>query len=197
MNIEEGEVAVNVARKAVEAEVMDKIEEDFHLPGTFREDRGVFVSLHTFPSMDLRGCIGYPDPVMPLSKAILLAGSSVCHDPRFPPLRIDELDRVVVEVSVLTPPQEIVIADQARLPGAIEVGRDGLIVELPPFRGLLLPQVPVEWEWDAEAFLCQTCMKAGLPPDCWFDKQVKFFKFQAEVFCEETPGGRAVRKELL
>jgi uncharacterized protein (TIGR00296 family) len=197
MNIEEGEITVRAARQAVEAEVRGQKEADFHLPLSFKAERGVFVTLHTYPNMDLRGCIGYPDPTLPLSKALLLAGEGVCHDPRFPMLKEWELDHIVVEVSVLTPPELIQVEDRSKLPEVVEVGRDGLIVEMSPFRGLLLPQVPVEWKWNAETFLCQTCIKAGLSPNCWKERQARFFKFQAEVFCEESPRGRVVRKELL
>ena len=125
------------------------------------------------------------------------AASSACHDPRFPPLAEKELDNIVVEVSVLTVPQEIKVEQRRELPKMIEIGRDGLIMEKGFRRGLLLPQVPVEWGWDAEQFLEQTCHKAGLSPDSWLDPKVKILSFSAEVFAEDTPRGKVVRKRLV
>ena len=131
-----------------------------------------------------------------LAKAILLAAEGACHDPRFPSLKAKELDDIVVEVSVLTPPEEIKIADRKKLPDVVKVGVDGLIMENGPNRGLLLPQVPVEWQWNSITFLEQTCIKAGLPPDMWLDKTTKIYKFQGEVFAEINPHGPVRRKEL-
>jgi len=78
----------------------------------------------------------------------------------------------------------------------IKVGRDGLIVERSFCKGLLLPQVPVEWKWDEETFLCQCCMKAGLPPDSWLLDETKVYTFQAIIFEEKTPGGEVALKEI-
>jgi hypothetical protein len=148
------------------------------IPPEFTEKRGVFVTLKKHG--DLRGCIGYPEPVYPLITALLdSAVSAAVHDSRFPPVQADELDDIQVEVTVLTKPEEI-----KPDPDNVVVGRDGLIVEKGIFKGLLLPQVPVEWEWDAETFLCQTCIKAGMPPDCWLDKETKVYTFQGQIFSE-------------
>ncbi|MBU4502657.1 MAG: TIGR00296 family protein, partial [Nanoarchaeota archaeon] len=78
----------------------------------------------------------------------------------------------------------------------IKIGRDGLIAEAGFYRGLLLPQVPVEQEWDKETFLSHTCMKAGLMPDAWLDKRTKIYKFQAQVFSEASPNGEIKEREL-
>ena len=67
----------------------------------------------------------------------------------------------------------------------IEVGRHGLMISCGPHRGLLLPQVPVEWGWDREEFLEHTCLKAGLPPDAWRQEDAELVSFEAEVFSEE------------
>jgi uncharacterized protein (TIGR00296 family) len=192
----EGELAVHVARRTVDAEAKHESAGKVNLPQIFKEKRGVFVTLSDYPSHDLRGCIGYPEPVHSLGSAILLSAQAACHDPRFPPLRADELDHITVEVSILTPPVEIECDDRTRLPEMVKVGEDGLIAEKGPFRGLLLPQVPVEWEWEAETFLGQTCIKSGISPDSWLDKSVKLYKFQAEIFTEEKPRGRVVEKTL-
>ncbi len=196
MNIDEGGMAVRTARDAVETITRDQEPLELHLPGLFMEPRGVFVTLKTFPARELRGCIGYPEPIMSLGKALIKAAEGACHDPRFPPLRVEELDHIIVEVSVLTPPEELDVEDRRTLSELVEVGRDGLIMEMGPFRGLLLPQVPVEWRWDAKTFLCQTCIKAGMSPDCWLERTTTVYRFSAEVFAEDEPRGETVPKPL-
>jgi uncharacterized protein (TIGR00296 family) len=101
-----------------------------------------------------------------------------------------------VEVSLLTPPQEITVKSPREYASQVKVGEDGLILQKGWARGLLLPQVPVEWNWDAEEFLSQTCIKAGLMPDAWLEQGTKIFKFQAEVFSEDKPGGEVRRRSL-
>jgi uncharacterized protein (TIGR00296 family) len=196
MNDNEGMLAVMVARKAIEAEVGRIDVDDFDMPGSFMQKRGVFVTLSTFPEHDLRGCIGYPEPTFPLGEALIRAAEGACHDPRFPPLRQSELTDIVVEASILTVPELIRIEERRKLPEVIRVGIDGLIMERGHYRGLLLPQVPVEWEWDATTFLEQTCVKAGMAPDRWLDSSCKVYRFQAEIFYEGTPRGKVFRKEL-
>jgi uncharacterized protein len=197
MNDNEGQIAVHMARQAIEAETKNTDMGSVHAPVNFKEKRGVFVTLSTYPDHELRGCIGYPEPIFSLAKAILQAAEGACHDPRFPTLKAKELDDIVVEVTVLTAPEEIKIADRKNLPEAVKVGVDGLIMENGPYRGLLLPQVPVEWEWNSVTFLEQTCIKAGLLPDMWLDKSTKVYKFQGEVFSESNPNGPVRRKELV
>lgn len=196
MNESEGRVAVKMARQAVEAEVSDAETGDFDAPGSFMEKRGVFVTLNTYPDRELRGCIGYPEPIYPLGVALVRAAEAACHDPRFPPLRKSELERIVVEVSILTVPEEIKIKDRRQMPQVVRVGVDGLIMERGHYRGLLLPQVPVEWDWDAVTFLEQTCIKAGLTRDRWLDDSSRVSRFQAEIFAEDAPNGSVTRKEL-
>ncbi len=165
-------------------------------PQALGRNCGVFVTLSSYPSMLLRGCIGFPEPIFSLASALIQAAQYACHDPRFEDLREDELNSIVVEVSILTPPKEVLVSDPKLLPKTIKVGRDGLIASNGPYHGLLLPQVPVEYGWDEEEFLRQTCVKAGMTPDMWLDKDTKISSFQADVFTEEAPRGKAVRKEL-
>ncbi|HET9468585.1 MAG TPA: AmmeMemoRadiSam system protein A [Vicinamibacterales bacterium] len=144
------------------------------IPGELRA--GAFVTLRV--RGNLRGCIGYPEPELLLVEVIdRCAVSAALADPRFPPLSADEWDEIDLELSILGP---IEPAHDIR---DVVIGRDGLIVEFGRRRGLLLPQVAVEWKWDAEEFACQTCVKAGLPKDAW-QKGAKLFKFEAEVFGE-------------
>ncbi|HDD69736.1 MAG TPA: TIGR00296 family protein, partial [Candidatus Bathyarchaeota archaeon] len=198
LSLEEGKFLVNLARKAVEEylkngkklEVPEKIDEKLLQPC------GVFVTINKVcgKKRELRGCIGYPYPTTPLVEAIIdSAISSAVRDPRFHPLSPKELGKVVFEISVLTPPQIIEAKKPDEYPKKIKIGRDGLIVEKGVFKGLLLPQVPVEWKWDEEEFLCQCCVKAGLPPDCWLLNGTKIYKFQAIIFEEEKPGGEVKR----
>lgn len=193
----EGELAVKIARAVVESHVKKTKAPDFELPEIFKRKSGVFVTLTTFPDDDLRGCIGYPEPVAPLIEALRDAAvSAASRDPRFPPVRENELKRIRVEVSLLTPPEEIKVKKQREFLACVNVGKDGLIMQRGWARGLLLPQVPVEWGWDAEEFLCQTCIKAGMTPDSWLQEGTKCFKFQAEVFSEDKPGGSVKRRTL-
>ena len=163
------------------------------------EKCGVFVTLTTIKNQTkmLRGSIGIPSPIQPLTHAVIeTAVSASTQDPRFPPVKLNELDHIVFEVSVLTPP-ELVKADKPTdLPIKIQVGRDGLILEHRYNKGLLLPQVPVEYRWSEEEFLCQTAMKAGLPPDAWLFKDTKIYRFQAIIFEETIPKGEIIQKEI-
>ncbi|MCG7844546.1 MAG: TIGR00296 family protein [Methanomassiliicoccales archaeon] len=193
MKDQEGALVVKLARKGVDAETRDLDIDTFDVPDSFRQKSGAFVTLKTFPGEELRGCIGYPEPIFPLAEAILRSAQGACHDPRFPPLRPEELDQVVIEVSVLTPPEELKVDTRQAMPERIVIGRDGLIMERGFYRGLLLPQVPLEWGWDANTFLEQACIKAGMTPDMWLDRRTKVFTFQAEVFHEESPYGQILR----
>jgi len=136
---------------------------------------GVFVSLHK--ERALRGCIGHIEADQPLARAIPSAAvAAASTDPRFEPMTVEELADVAIELSILGPLERITGVDE------IEIGRHGLLVERGWNRGLLLPQVALEWGWDADEFLSQTCHKAGLPPDAWKDATI--WRFEAEVFSE-------------
>jgi len=194
----EGETAVRIARQMVDEFVKNgKVPTFEKLPKIFSEKRGVFVTLEKYPSHELRGCIGYPEPIMSLLNAIKdSAISAASRDPRFNPVQEKELDGTVVEVTILTPPKKIVVEKPEDYPKKIKVGRDGLIIKSSFYSGLLLPQVPVEWGWDETEFLRQTCRKAGLVLDSWQDPQTEVFSFQGEVFSEKSPRGEIVKKEL-
>jgi uncharacterized protein (TIGR00296 family) len=201
LSLEEGELLVNLARKAVEVYLKNR--KSIAVPETasqkLLQNCGVFVTINSLKQgqKQLRGCIGYPYPTTRLAQAVIeTAVSSATQDPRFHPLSASELDHVVFEVSVLTPPQLIKAEKPSEYPAKIKVGEDGLIIERGVFKGLLLPQVPVEWKWDEEEFLCQCCVKAGLPPDCWLMEGAKIYSFQAIVFEEEKPRGETKRKPL-
>jgi len=143
---------------------------------------GAFVSLHA--RGDLRGCIGHIQANEQLGAVVPRCAVSACSsDPRFPPVTEAELADVEIEISLLGALEPISSALE------IEIGRHGLLVEQGWHRGLLLPQVATEFQWDARTFLAQTCHKAGLPRDAWM-RDAQVFRFEAEVFAEPgRPGG--------
>jgi uncharacterized protein len=164
------------------------------LPSEFEEKRGAFVTLKRHPSGDLRGCIGYPLPILPLRLAVARAAvAAATEDPRFPPVASEELPWLTVEVSVLTVPEPVPGSRPADRLAEVTVGRDGLIVEGYGTSGLLLPQVGPEQGWDARELLEGTCEKAGLPPDAWRDPRVRVLRFRADVFAEASPRGEVVQ----
>lgn len=193
MDIKLGREAVKVARQAAEAETEGNIN-DPGISDSFKEPSGAFVTISKYPSGDLRGCIGYPEPVLSLGQAIISAARSACHDPRFPPLTLKETEKCVFEVTILTPPKRINFTSSEDLLEKIQVGRDGLILSYKGRRGLLLPQVPVEWGWSKETYLEQLSVKARLPMNIWKTEGVTIESFQGEIFTEESPKGEVVRK---
>lgn len=195
---EDGIFLVNLARSTVDQYVTHKTkhEQPKITPDRLKAKSGVFVTLNivTGNHVSLRGCIGRPYPNQPLIEATIDSSiDSAAHDPRFPPVSPKELDSILVELSVLTPPKKIEYSKPDDLLELVKVGRDGLIAVRNMWRGLLLPQVPVEWEWNTKEFLEHTCNKAGLPKDAWKDKRTEFMSFQAEIFGEENPRGNIVR----
>ena len=189
MSLAEGTAAVRFARTVVEQYVTYHTTPSSTLGKPFQIKQGVFVTLHTYPDHELRGCIGIPLPVMPLEDALVESAQSATRDPRFFPLTTEELNAIIVEVTILTPPKIIAVKKPTEYPTKIVIGRDGLIVEHGFYKGLLLPQVPIEQQWTVEEFLSNTCMKAGLPPDAWFEKDIKISQFSGQIFTETTPGG--------
>jgi len=201
LTLEEGKFLVNVARQTVTTYLKSgrTLQVPKDVSSKFMEPSGVFVTLNIIHnnSKQLRGCIGLPYPTTPLVQAIIEAAvSAAAQDPRFPPVNIQELESIVFEVSVLTPPELVDVEKPTDYPLKIKVGRDGLILEHGYHKGLLLPQVPVELQWGSEEFLCQTAMKAGLSPDSWLLKDTKIYRFEAIIFEEVTPKGDIKQKEI-
>ncbi len=190
LTLDQGFRLIQLARKAIESQFLGQL--DFEQEKKeFNKKQGVFVTISKWPSKELRGCIGFPYPIKPLAEAVVEAAKSAAFsDPRFMPLEKQELDKVVIEISVLTVPEEIKIKqDRQEILKKIEIGKDGLIVQLSGFSGLLLPQVALEQRWDSLQFLRATCIKAGLPAETWLNPQCKIFKFQAQIFSEKEPKG--------
>ncbi|MBR9681357.1 MAG: TIGR00296 family protein [Candidatus Altiarchaeota archaeon] len=141
---------------------------------------GIFVTLNKEGA--LRGCIGIPSRGK-LGERLKSAAVGVTEDPRFPPLKLEELEEVTVEVSILTEPMEI------ESPKNVVVGKHGIIVRRGFKSGLLLPQVPVDQGWTLEEYLNYGCIKAGLPQEAWKDSKTQIFVFEAKVFEETSPKG--------
>ena len=140
------------------------------------EPRGAFTSLYL--NGELRGCVGYVLPVSSVYHAVIdTARAAAFEDTRFYPVTIEEATQLKIELSVLSPPRPISAEE-------VEVGRHGLLISLAGQRGLLLPQVPTERNWDRITFLDQTCRKAGLPSDAW-KHGATIEAFTAEVFGEK------------
>jgi uncharacterized protein (TIGR00296 family) len=196
LQLDEGKLAISYTRKTIHNYLNKTKNSTYKLTEIFLQKSGVFVTLHTYPQQLLRGCIGIPYPIMSLQKAIEEAAISVIHDPRFPSLTKEELPDILLEVTILSPPTLIKVSDPQDYNDKIKIGRDGLIVEKGYFKGLLLPQVPIEQDWDIKEFLAQTCIKAGLPLDSWIDKDTKIYQFNGQIFNEVTPNGEVREKKI-
>jgi len=200
LTLDEGKFLVKLARDTIESYLTSgerpKVDKG-KLTDALVEKRGVFTTLYKLVKgrRELRGCIGYPYPVKELYLAVMdTAIEAATNDPRFNPLQVSELNDVVVEVSVLTVPEKIEVSSPLEYPDKIVIGRDGLIIKYGFYSGLLLPQVPVEYNWDAQEYLSHLSMKAGLPPDAWLWKDVEIYRFMAQIFIEKEPYGDVVEE---
>jgi len=153
--------------------------DDLALTPALEERRGAFVTLTGGATGELRGCIGMPEPVEPLYRTVMdSARSAALNDPRFAPVTAAEVPKVRIEISALTP------MEPCANPALIEIGVHGLMLEWQGRRGLLLPQVPVEWSWDRDTFLQQLCRKSNVPDKTWKKPDAKLQWFRAQVFGE-------------
>jgi len=165
------------------------------VPEKLKKLGAAFVTILTYPERELRGCIGYVEPVKPLAQTVMeVAVAAATQDPRFPPMSPGELDHVVVEVSVLGDHTPFRPARRA-LP-YIRIGETGIIIRRGPFSGVLLPEVPVEYCWDPETFIAETCVKAGMPPDCWLDEDTEAVLYRGRTWTEVEPRGEVVERDL-
>ncbi len=177
---QEKKTLLEIAKRAIFAKAgnkeMPKLTMDMPI---LKEKRGVFVTLKK--RGHLRGCIGYIKAVKPLGDTVQeMAVAAAFHDPRFPSVKGDEIRDLSFEISVLSPLQKIKSVDE------IEVGVHGLYIVRGYNSGLLLPQVAIEYGWDRETFLKETCYKAGLPPKAWKDKETEIYIFSADYFNDKN-----------
>ncbi|MEE9145408.1 MAG: AmmeMemoRadiSam system protein A [Candidatus Binatia bacterium] len=139
---------------------------------------GAFVSLHK--GQDLRGCIGTCFPTRPLYEIIIeMTEAAASRDQRVYSIQQSELPDIHIDISILSPLQ------LANDPLSLEVGKHGLFISSGEKRGVLLPQVAIQYGWDMETFLCQTCLKAGLSKDTWKERETKVSCFSALIIEEE------------
>lgn len=178
LNAQEQKILLAIARQAIiqgvqtGQEYIEPREEK-----TLNQRNGCFVTIKQ--KGELRGCIGNFQSELPLFKEVAqMAQASAMKDPRFYPLKEHDLDNFTLEISVLSPLQKVEDTDD------IEVGKHGIYIEKGFYRGVLLPQVAVEHNWDRLAFLRQTCLKAGLPTDAWKADDADIYVFSAQVFGE-------------
>ena len=193
---EDGVILVQMARYAVTEYITNNNKISEHsFKEKFSFNAGVFVTIND--KSGLRGCIGFPLAVKKLSDALTNAAiSASTDDPRFPSVKEDELNDLVFEVTVLSDTKEISANSPDEIINSIKIGRDGLIIEKDFQSGLLLPQVPVEYNWNTEDFLKHACHKAGLPSESWKDKTTKISKFQGVIFREVLPNCEIIREKF-
>ena len=177
LNEEEQAFLLDVARKTIIEYVTNGNTLDFADDNpTFIHDRGAFVTLNE-KSGALRGCIGYVNPIKPLLHAVVeMSIACSTRDPRFHPVTSEELPNLDLEVSVLSPLEEI------RDVEAIRVGEHGIMIKKGASSGLLLPQVATELGWDRYQFVKETCRKAGLESNAWKEPDAQLYIFSAQIF---------------
>ncbi len=180
---EDGKLILKLARDAISAALKkEEVPVSEEMKKKFKEKQGAFVTLKI--DDELRGCIGFIEAIYPLYETISRAATAAAFsDPRFPPLKKEEFDKIKIEVSVLTKP-ELMKGKREEYPKKIKIGKHGLIVEAGFFKGLLLPQVFTEHKCTPEQALDMTCDKANLNPGCWKEDKCKVYTFSCEIFEE-------------
>ena len=175
---DEKKYLLTLSRKIIHLKTERKqYKKEAYFSPSLKSRTGLFVTLHKFDQ--LRGCIGYVEGIKPLQDALEeMSIAAAFEDPRFPPVENDELKNIEIELSVLSPLETIQDTNK------IKIGKHGIIIEQNLMRGLLLPQVATEYDWDVLTFLEQTCQKAGLSINAWKDESTTIKIFSAEIFCE-------------
>jgi len=176
LNEEEKKTLHQIAKTVIENKAKGKAVPDFKVESpTLKENRGAFVTIHK--RGQLRGCIGYIEGQGPLHKTIeRMAEAAAFKDPRFTPVKENELPELELEISVLTPLKRITDVNE------IQVGKHGIYIVKGMWAGLLLPQVATEYGWDRQTFLEHTCQKANLPSKAWKEKDTEIYIFSADIF---------------
>ncbi|MHA2175928.1 MAG: TIGR00296 family protein [Candidatus Hodarchaeales archaeon] len=199
-----GEFLVKLARKTIHTYLKSKIKikPPNDTPKDLLDQSGVFVTLHhvdTGKEPTLRGCIGRiesPNSTL-VQSSIDSAVDAAFHDPRFPPVTLEEMSKITVEITVLTVPKKFSVNDPNEYLDLIIIGKHGLIAEMGPYRrGLLLPQVPIEQNWNVKQYLDYVCMKAGLATDAWKNKDTSIHYFEGIIFSEQSPNGKIERRNI-
>jgi AmmeMemoRadiSam system protein A len=182
LTIDEKRTLIEIARSSIVSVLQNKTLPTLKFQSeALKRVSGVFVTLRI--GEELRGCIGYIEPLFPLALATQeVAVKAAMEDPRFMPVTLPEMQNITIGISVLSPLSELHDVEK------IEIGKHGLVIDAGYKRGLLLPQVATEYNWDRKQFLKQIALKAGLPPDAWKRSEVKLFTFTVEKFDESEFG---------
>jgi uncharacterized protein (TIGR00296 family) len=194
-----GEKLVKLARKAVEKYLTESVVINADNSYGLTQKAGVFVTLNYLSNNKeyLRGCIGFPLAEKTLHQSVIEAAiAAATQDPRFEPINKEDIENIIFEVSVLSPPEKIEVQNPKDYKNHIKIGRDGLILKCKYGSGLLLPQVPVELNWDIDEYLANICYKAGAPPDAWLMPESQLYKFGATIYKEFEPNGNVKKVDL-
>lgn len=199
LSIIEGEFLVELARKAIAYYLKNLI--PMKVPKVeypkLKQKRGVFCTLLTYPEANLRGCMGIVFPSGDLMKTTIEASCAATQDPRFLPLREEELNKITIELSILGELERILVYEPRDYLNEITLGEDGLYLKYKFYSAIFLPQVPIEQNWDIKTYLSQLCLKAGLNEDAWIEKPIKLYKFKTQIFAESEPNGKVYEKSFL
>ncbi|MFL6440325.1 MAG: TIGR00296 family protein [Nitrososphaeraceae archaeon] len=194
-----GEQLVKLARRAVEKYLNESVIITADKPDGLSEKVGVFVTLNYLSNNKeyLRGCVGFPLPEKKLYQSVIEAAiAAATQDPRFDQVNKEDMGNIIFEVSVLSQPQKIEVQNPKDYKNRINIGRDGLILKWKYGSGLLLPQVPVELNWDVDEYLANICYKAGASPDAWLMPESQLYKFEATIYKESEPNGKILKVDL-
>jgi uncharacterized protein len=194
-----GEQLVKLARRAVEKYLNESVIITADKSDGLSEKVGVFVTLNYLSNNKeyLRGCVGFPLPEKKLYQSVIEAAiAAATQDPRFDPVNKEDMGNIIFEVSVLSQPQKIEVQNPKDYKNRINIGRDGLILKWKYGSGLLLPQVPVELNWDVDEYLANICYKAGASPDAWLMPESQLYKFEATIYKESEPNGKILKVDL-
>ena len=194
-----GEQLVRLARRAVEKYLNESVIITADNPDEISQKAGVFVTLNYLSNSKeyLRGCVGFPLAQKQLYQSVTEAAiAAATQDPRFDPINKEEIGDIIFEVSVLSPPEKIEVKNPNDYKNHIKIGRDGLMLKCKHGSGLLLPQVPVELNWDIDEYLANICYKAGAPPDAWLMPDSQLYKFGAIIYKESEPNGKIIKVDL-
>ena len=194
-----GEKLVKLARKAVEKYLNESVVINADNLYGLSQKAGVFVTVNYLSNNKeyLRGCVGFPLAEKTLYQSVIEAAiAAATQDPRFEPISKEDIENIIFEVSVLSPPEKIEVQNPKDYKNHIKIGRDGLILKCKYGSGLLLPQVPVELNWDIEEYLANICYKAGAPPDAWLMPESQLYKFGAIIYKEFEPNGNVKKVDL-
>ena len=194
-----GEQLVRLARRAVEKYLNESVIITADNPDGLSQKAGVFVTLNYLSNNKeyLRGCVGFPLPEKKLYQSVIDAAiAAATQDPRFDPVNKEDMGNIIFEVSVLSPPQKIEVQNRKDYKNCINIGRDGLILKWKYGSGLLLPQVPVELNWNVDEYLANICYKAGASSNAWLMPESQLYKFEAIIYKESGPNGKILKVDL-